>query len=328
MNVLVTGATGFVGSHVVDVLLERGLDVSFIARSTSKMRWLDSKPVRRVDGSLFDHTSLREAVSQADIVIHVAGLIAAKNEAEFLRGNRDATQNIVDAIRTYQPNLRRFVHISSLAVGGPSPSTAAPVDEHAPYNPITAYGRTKMAAEKVVIEAMQDINCTIVRPPTVYGPRDEATLTFFQVIKAGISPLIGFNEKSVSMVHIRDLARGIVDAALHERAIGQTYYIGSEKFYSWSEISTLTAAVMGRRRLSTIRVPHTVVLGIAGTVGFFGKLMGKPPVLDYEKGIDLIQQNWICSTDKAKREIGYRQEVSLNEGITETVVWYRAQGWL
>ncbi len=327
MNVLVTGATGFVGSHVVDALLEKGHAVRYIARSTSNLRWLEGKDVTRVDGSLFDVASLRHAVDGVDIVIHVAGLTAARNEEEFRRGNFEATRNLLDAVRSYNPGLGRFVHVSSLAVVGPSASVQQPVNETSPLRPITAYGRTKKLAEDAVREAV-DIPSTIIRPPAVYGPRDEAILTFFQTVNRGLATYIGFGDKSVSLVHVRDLARGIVMAAFHENAIGQTYFISSDEFYTWPQIATLTGAVMGKRRLLSLRLPHAAVLGIAGVVGSLGKIMGKPPVLDFEKGRDLIQPYWICSTQKAREEIGYRQEISLHEGISETVEWYRSRRWL
>lgn len=327
MNVLVTGATGFVGSHVVDQLLERGHHVSYIARKTSNLRWLHQKAAHQVNGSLFNLDSLKSAVSSADMVIHVAGLTAAKNEAEFMRGNRDATQNLIDAVRAYRPGLERFVHISSLAVCGPASSEYEPVTEDAPFRPITAYGRTKRAAEEIILSA-PDVPSTIIRPPAVYGPRDEAILTFFQTINKGISTLIGFSEKRISLVHVRDLARGIVEAAFSPNAKGQTYFIGSDDSYTWPEIANLTGAIMGKRKLITMRIPHSVVLGIAGTVGVLGKLIGKPPVLDYEKGIDLIQPYWICSSKKAHEHFGYKQLVSLQDGIQETVEWYRENEWL
>lgn len=327
MNVLVTGATGFVGSHVVDVLLEHGHSVRYIARATSNLRWLEGKDVTRVDGSLFDVNSLKGAVEGIDVVIHVAGLTAAKNEQEFLRGNFEATRNLLDAVRAYNPGLSRFVHISSLAVVGPSTSVDAPVDENSPLRPITAYGRTKKLAEDAVREA-SDIPSTIVRPPAVYGPRDEAILTFFQTVCKGLATYIGFGDKSVSLVHVRDLARGIVMAAMSDRAVGQTYFISSDEYYTWPQIAAMTGAVMGKRRLIPVRLPHAAVLGIAGVVGFLGKLSGKPPVLNFEKGRDLIQPYWICSTQKARSEIGYKQQVSLHEGISETVAWYSKNRWL
>lgn len=328
MKVLLTGATGFVGSHVADVLHERGHVVHYIARATSNMRWLDGKPFKRVEGSLFDLHSLQEAVTDVDAVIHVAGLTAARNEEEYRRGNRDATQNLIDAVRLYRPGLQRFVHISSMAAAGPAASLEHPRLEDEDCHPITAYGRTKLEAEVVVRDVMQEIPCTIIRPPAVYGERDEAVLTFFQTIRSGIMPLIGFDDKHVSLVHIHDLARGIVDALEAPVAEGQTYYISSDEFYTWRQISQLTGRIMGKKFQVPIRIPHTAVMSIAGVVGFFGNMTKKPPVLNYEKGLDIIQGYWICSTAKARRELGYRQQVSLEDGLARSVSWYRKQGWL
>lgn len=328
MNVLITGATGFVGSHVVDVLLERGHDVFYIARSTSNMRWLEGKEVTRVDGSLFDVHSLKDAVTGMDALIHVAGLTAAKNESEFRKGNLDATQNLIDAVRAYNPGLKSFVHTSSLTVCGPAPSLERPTTEdQTDLRPLTAYGRTKKLAEDAVRQAT-DIPWTIVRPPAVYGPRDSAILSFFQAVHKGLATLIGFGDSRVSLVHARDLARGIVMAMEQPVAIHQTYFITSDEFYSWPQIVDVTKTAMGKSFVLPVRLPHSLVLGIAGTVGFFGKLSGKPPVLDYEKGLDLIQPYWICSSEKARRELGYRQEVSLEDGIRGTVHWYKEHKWL
>lgn len=328
MKVLVTGATGFVGSHVVDVLLERGYTVSYVARPTSNIQWLTEKPVSRMDGSLFDMHSLRVAVEDVDMVVHVAGLTAAKNEAEFLRGNRDATRNVLDAIRAYRPDLKRYVHMSSLAVSGPSRDEANPVTETSGYRPITAYGRAKKLAEDLVNEAGKEFPITIVRPPAVYGPRDSAILTFFQTIKRGIAPLIGFNEKKLSLIHARDLARGLVDAAESPNAVGQTYFLSSDEDYTWPQVANVTAAIMGRKRMLQIRIPHPIVYGIAGISGVVAKLRGKAAVLDYEKGHDMTQQYWTCRNDKAHHDFGYRQEISLEAGIADTVTWYRKHGWL
>lgn len=292
------------------------------------MRWLEGKPVTRVDGSLFDVESLRHAVSGMDAVIHVAGLTAAKNEEEFRRGNLDATQNLIDAVRAYNPTISKFVHISSLTVCGPASSSDRPTteDQHE-LRPLTAYGRTKKLAEDAVRSAT-DIPWAIVRPPAVYGPRDAAILSFFQAVNKGLATIVGFGDSRVSLVHARDLARGIVLAMEHPVAVHQTYFISSDEIYSWPQIVGVTKSAMSKNIVLPIRLPHVLVLAIAGTVGFFGKLSGKPPVLDYEKGLDLIQPYWICSTDKARRELDYRQEVSLEDGIRETVQWYREFKWL
>lgn len=328
MKVLVTGATGFVGSHVADVLIEQGHEVFFIARSTSNMRWLEGKPVTRVEGSLFDVESLHGAITGMDVLIHVAGLTAAKNEAEFLKGNLGATQNLIDAVRAYNPGIKRFVHISSLAVCGPAPSIEQPTTEDlVELRPLTAYGRTKKLAEDAIRQA-HEIPWTIVRPPAVYGPRDSAILSFFQAVHKGLATIVGFGDSRVSLVHVRDLARGIVMAAFNDVAVHQTYFISSDEVYSWPQIVDVTKTAMGKSFVLPLRLPHALVLGIAGTVGFVGKFMGKPPVLDYEKGLDLIQPFWICSVEKARHELGYRQEMSLVQGIRDTVKWYREYKWL
>ena len=247
MKVLVTGATGFVGSHVVDELLKRDIRTAYIARATSNHRWLEGKTVELVEGSLSNLSSLKDAVQDVDIIIHVAGSTAAKNEEAFRQGNEVATQNLIDAVRAYRPELKRFVHISSLTVSGPAKDADHPVRESDPCHPLTAYGRTKLLAEKVIHAAMDDIPCTIIRPPAVFGPRDPATLTFFQAVNKGVAPLIGFDAKQVSLVHVGDLARGIVDAALSENTVGKTYNIGSDETYTWTQIANVTAAVTGRK---------------------------------------------------------------------------------
>jgi len=328
VKVLVTGATGFVGSHTVDVLRERGHDVDYIARATSNLRWLDGSGAKRVEGSLFDVSSLRSAVENVDAVIHVAGLTAARSEAEFLRGNQLATKNLLDAIVAYRPSLQRFVHISSGAVCGPAPDLEHPITEETACRPITAYGRTKLAAEHAVLDVGEQVPYTIIRPPAVYGPRDSAILTFFQSVNRGIAPVIGFDEKWVSLIHGKDLAIGIVDAMEHQAAVRQTYFVTSDQFYTWPHIINLTAAIMGKRRILQVRLPHFFVRGLAGVVGGIGKLSKKPPVLDYEKGLDLTQRCWIFSPEKARRELGFRERYGLDDGLRNTVEWYRSHGWL
>jgi nucleoside-diphosphate-sugar epimerase len=328
VKVLVTGATGFVGSHVVDEMLRRGHEVAYVARATSNHRWLENKPVELREGSLYDPESLHRAVHGIDVVVHVAGQISGRNEEDFYRGNVTVTRNVLDAIRAYRPGLSRYVHVSSASVTGPSANAAEPVTEDSPLKPITAYGRTKLQAEQAVLEVAAEFPCTITRPCVVYGPRDEATLTFFQLVNRGFAPLIGFDEKFVSMIHARDLARGIADAALNPAAIGQTYFITGEEIHTWQQIANIAAAVSGRRRLANIRLPHPLVLAIAGTVGGFGRFARKPPVIDYDKGRDFVQKFWTSSGAKARKELGFRPEISLNDGILETVNWYKEMKWL
>jgi nucleoside-diphosphate-sugar epimerase len=328
MKTLVTGATGFIGSHVVDILKQVDTEIACIARPTSDLRWLEGKGVHIVNASLHDKESLIPAVKGVDMIIHVAGLTAARNDEEFLKGNRDATQYLLEVAQNYAPNLQRFLHVSSQTVTGPSSSIQDPVNEQSPLKPITAYGRSKKAAEEVVQSFAQTIPMTIVRPPAVFGERDTAILTFFQSVSRGILPLIGFDEKRVSLIHGVDLARGIVEAAFHGNTIGETYFVSSEEFYSWKQIAEITKHAFGKSFVIPVRIPHGIVMTLAGLSEIFGRFSSKPPVLNYEKGKDLIQPYWVCSVEKAKKDFGWKQQIPIEEGIERTVRWYIDNKWV
>ncbi|MBI3235017.1 MAG: NAD(P)-dependent oxidoreductase, partial [Bacteroidetes bacterium] len=240
MKVLITGATGFIGSHVADLLLERGYDVRALARSTSNLQWLKGKKVELVDGSISNMQSLEKAMKDVEMVFHVAGLTAARKAEEFMIGNRDGTRNMLEAAYKFAPNLQRFLHVSSLTAVRPSDSPDKPVDESTPSAPITSYGISKKAAEDVVNSFANKLPITIVRPPAVYGQRETAILDFFKTVNKGFVPYIGFDKKQVSLIHGLDLSRGIIEAAESSNTIGKTYFVSSEEFYTWEQIGSVT----------------------------------------------------------------------------------------
>ena len=328
MIVALTGASGFVGSHIADELSKRGHTVRCMLRTSSDDRWLQNKPYELRRCSFDDISSIADAIGDANAVIHTAGMIAARSLEDFMEGNRNVTARMIAATeRVARSGFQRFVHISSLAVCGPASSLDTPLKEDSPLRPITPYGISKKAAEEVVLASAERLPITIVRPPAVYGERDQATFPFFQAVHRGVIPLIGFSSKWVSLVYVRDLARGIVDALESNATIGKTYFISSDQFYTWKQIGTTTAAVMVKRAIPVV-IPHTVVFAIAALSGWIGHLQGKAPVLDYHKGKDIIQRYWICSNERARSDFGYRQEISLERGIADTINWYKEQGWL
>ncbi len=327
MKVLITGATGFIGSHVAEVFENKGFDIVCTVRKTSNLRWLKDKPYNLLYASLSDKSSLVEAVSDVDYIVHVAGLTAARNYEEFLRGNRDGTINLAEAVIESGTTLKRFVHISSQTVSGPSTSLELPVTEDTPCIPITSYGKSKFEAEKAILSYREHFPVTIIRPPAVFGPRDTAIFDVFKTIKTGLAPLIGFTPKYVSLIHINDLARGILDAAIAENTANETYFISSEEFYTWEQVNKLIANAFGKKPI-LIKLPHLLVLSLAWLSELIGRFSKHPPVFNYEKGIDFIQSYWTCSTEKAKRDFGYRQQVSIEEAVAITVEWYKSQKWL
>lgn len=328
MKVLVTGATGFIGSHVADKLLAKGYYVRCIARKTSNLRWLDGKNFEIVEASLDNPESLIKAVEGVDYVYHVAGLTFARNYEEFLKGNRDATANLISVVEKHAPNIKRFLFVSSQTVAGPAKSLYEPVDETTPRNPITSYGRSKKEAEDVVLSYKDKIPFTILRAPAVYGPRDTAIYDIFRTVKMGLGTMVGFRDKYISLIHSEDLSRGIIEAAESEKTKDEIYFVSSEEFYTWKQLINIIAEKMNKKFVLKIRLPHFIVLTVAAISEFLGKFSDKPPVFNYEKGIDFIQDYWICSTEKAKRDFGYRQMMSIEDGMQNTIEWYKQNKWL
>lgn len=328
MKALVTGATGFVGSHLADKLSDEGFEIRCTVRKNSNLQWLENKGYELIVASLNDKDVLKEAVKDVDNVFHVAGLTFAKNEDEFMHGNRDGTKNLIEAVYEANPKLKRFVFVSSQTVAGPAKSFDKPVTEDMPANPLTAYARSKKAAEDVVLSYKDKLPITITRAPAVYGPRDTAIFAVFQTVNMGIGTLMGLQKKYISLINALDLASGIIQAAKSEKSIGEIYFITSNEFYTWDYLIDEIKNALGKKNVFKIRLPHFVVLTVAGISEFFGKFSSKPPVFNYEKGIDFIQDYWICSPEKAKRDLNYSQQISADNGLKMTVEWYKEKKWL
>lgn len=322
----VTGGTGFIGSHLVERLLSRGYNVRCLIRNPDKQGYLKNLAVELFTGELFSSDVLERAISGVDFVYHVAGVVGSRNKEGFYKQNRDATRNIIEIVSRANSRLKKFIYVSSGAAVGPATAEKA-VDESTAYHPITTYGKSKMEAELEVLKYKTSLPVTIVRPTAVYGPRDPATFDYFKTMDRGLEPLVGFRDKFVSLVHSTDLISGIVLAGESEKAIGQTYFLGSERPYSWREIGEATKQVMKKKAIR-IRLPEPLVYMIAATVGVFSLFNVKPSVLNFEKGRDMVQDYWTFDISKAQRELGYAPVVGLPEGIRETVEWYRKNGWM
>ncbi len=326
MNILITGATGFIGSHLAGRLHRDGHTLRAITRKTSDTKWLRDVPVVFSEGEYGDRRFLREAVAGVDMIYHVAGVTKARTREEYFRGNRDVTRDLLAAVLDSNPAIGRFVHVSSGAAVGPA-APGLPVDESTPFHPITTYGVSKMEAEKECLGVMDKIPVTIVRPPAVYGPRDTDVLEFFRTMSMGIQPLIGFGEKFVSLIHVSDLVDGIVMAGEHRGAAGKTYFISGKEYYNWHHVGEVTAGIMGRTPVR-IKVPEWCVYAIGAFAQFFAMFGDKPAVLNLEKVRDIVQDAWTFDGSKAARELGFGEKLSLDAGIRQTLEWYRTQGWL
>jgi nucleoside-diphosphate-sugar epimerase len=323
---VVTGASGFVGSHLVDLLLEKGHKVKCIVRSSSNLRWLKDKDVEIVNTGLFDVEKLKEVVKDADYLFHVAGIVKAKKIEDYMKGNVETTKNLLEAVKAVNKSIKRVVIVSSLTATGPS-KIGKPNNELTPLNPITRYGISKKAEETLVKSYMDEIPITIVRPPAVYGPRDTEIYLIFKTYKNGLLPLIGFNKKEVSIVHVSDLVRGIYLAATSPKAVGQIYFIGSKDYYNWDQMGNAIAKGMGKKAL-TIRLPHFLVYTVGAIAEFFSWFSSKAATFNFEKARDFVQEAQTCDSSKAFNDFGYVSEIPLEEGMKETIKWYKDNKWL
>ena len=324
-TVAVTGANGFVGSHLVDLLLSKNYKVRCIVRKTSNLKWLEGKNIEFHDCGLLDNEGLDRAFEGVDHIYHVAGIVKSKTPDGYIKGNVDPTRNILDAALKHQNSVKKILIVSSLTAVGPS-LDGKPVDEKTECRPITNYGKSKLAEEKLAEQYMDRLPVTICRAPAVYGERDTEILIFFQTFKKGLMTTIGFDKKTLSLIHVTDLVNGFFLAAESEKSSGEIYFISSEKYYTWEEIGDVTSKILEKKALH-VKVPHSVVYTIAGFAQFFAGFGKKAATLNIEKARDITQNSWTCSTEKAVRDLGYRQNISLEEGITRTCKWYKDNKW-
>jgi len=323
---VVTGANGFVGSHLVDHLIEKGLIVRCIVRESSNLRWLDGKDVEIFSCGLFDKDGLSIALKNADYVFHVAGVVKAKTEEGYFKGNVETTRTLLEAALENKDSIKRFLVLSSQTVTGPS-LNGKPVNEETECKPITTYGRSKFEQEKLALSYIDKLPVTICRAPAVFGERDTEIFIYFQNFAKGITTTIGFDKKILSLIHVIDLVEGFYNAAISENTVGNVYFISSEKFYSWSEVNTVTSKALDKKVIK-IPVPHFLVYTIAAIAQFFSMFSSKAATLNLEKAKDIVQHAWICDTSKAMRDFGYKQNISIEEGINRTVKWYKEMKWI
>ncbi len=323
---VLTGATGFVGSHLADLLLSKNYEVRCITRKTSNLKWLKDKDVKIYDCGLTDESKLKEVFKDAEYIYHVAGVVKSKKPEGYFKGNVDTTRVLLDTALEFKDKLKRFVIVSSQTAAGPS-YNGKPVNEETECHPITTYGRSKLAEEELAKSYMDRLPVTICRAPAIYGERDTEIFIFFQTFQKRLFTTIGFNKKLISLLHVLDLVEGIYLASVSEKAKGEIYFISSEKFYTWEEIGKVTSEIMNKKALH-VKVPHTIVYTLAGIAQFFAMFSSKPATLNIEKARDITQKEWICDTSKAVKDLGYHQKISIEEGIKRTVDWYKKMKWL
>jgi nucleoside-diphosphate-sugar epimerase len=318
---LVTGATGFIGSHLVGALVEQNWKVTCLVRPKSRTGYLENIPVNILRGAVEDRNFLAEAVKGQDYIFHLAARIRSARREVYERANFLFTQNLVQACLRQNPGIKRFVYVSSIAAAGPSLPGEIQDETRTPA-PTSAYGRTKLKGEKAVTEIWDRMDATIIRPPNVYGPRQQEVELLIKLIQKRFVPLLKHDQKTTSLIFIDDLIKGICQAAQSPSAIRQIYYLTDERGYSWKEvILTIKKQILGtslfipiHENLIDAAAWFTDVLKSMNLVrSYFGHRAWKA----------MVQTSWLFSSNKASRDFGFKAGYSLDRGIKKTVAYYK-----
>ncbi len=324
MEIFLTGGTGFIGGWVARELRERGHNLRALVRSPGRAQQLRHS-AELVMGGLYDAQALARGARGADLVVHIAGVLAESKAGEFTRINVNGTRNLLDAA-VAAGSVTRFVLVSSIAAQGPS-SLARAVDEEMPCEPVSAYGYSKLQAEQMARAYREYLPVTIVRPPVVFGPGDTGTLPLFKLARLGVVPLVGSSEQRSSVIYVEDLARGISDAALHPAASNETFYFAEATAHTTVALLSCLGEVMGRR-VRVVPVPRPAAWGAAWMGGSIGPLLGLPSLLNRDKLAEMLSESWVCTTERARTLLGWHERVSFREGAELTYAWYKQHGWL
>lgn len=322
---VVTGASGFVGSHVADELLRQGAKVRCLLRSDSPTRWLDGKPFEIVRLDSHDVNALKTALRGASWIVHAAGLTHARSPREFQDVNVGGTERMLRAAMEAVPDLQRFLLISSQAAAGPALEGRPVTESERPF-PASPYGVSKLRSEELTMLLKDRLPVTAIRPPAVYGPRDRALLKLFVAVKRHVLPVLRRRGK-FSLIYVEDLARAVALALTHPAAAGQVYFASEPEVTDYREAGECVKRALGAWTVTV--APPLFALQTGAWVGeAWGAILNRAPFLSREKIAEITAGDWVCSSRKIRDQLGWRPEVGLEEGMRRTAAWYREAGWV
>ncbi len=323
-TVLVTGANGFIGSRLCRLLEASDYLVRILCRETSDLSQLKDISVDKRHGDITRPDTLPQAVMGVDYVIHLAGMVKANKREDFYRVNETGTTNLLNAIKNHNPDIKKFVQVSSVAAAGPA--RERPRRESDPPNPITTYGHSKLCGEEAMAPFTDLIPITTIRPPAVYGPGDKATLPLFQMTRKGFKPYLGGGRNKVQMVYVDDLVAAIKLAMESDAATGEAFFIADERAWSIREMLDMMGRLQGKNG-GGISIPKFMLRGIALINEGAAKITRKLPLFSFEKVRELTE-DWALDVSKARDVLGFTTRTDFETGARHTIEWYLREGWL
>lgn len=326
MRTLVTGATGFIGSHLVEALLAQGDEVRCMAKDGNHLRWLEGQGgFTVVEGDLTDAATLQSATAGVDCVYHLAALTRARTVQDFFRVNTVGTKHLVTACLQGGGQPPQLIYLSSLAALGPT-TDASPLTEEATPRPVSPYGWSKLRGEEEVLAARGRLHVTILRPPVVYGPRDRNLWLFARWIQRGLLPMPAGPDRVVTMCYVDDLVHAMIASRGRRGASGEVYHVAGEEVLTWPDVGRVLGQAMGVRP-RPLHVPLSLLLCLAAGLEVWGWAARRPIFLDRGKVREAFG-HWVCDTTKAREQLGFMPRVGPVEGIALTIEWYRSRGWI
>ena len=319
---LVTGASGFIGSHLAAALAAAGNEVACLVRSGSRRDFLATLPVRLVEGDCLRRETLRAAVSGADLVFHLAGAVSAPGREAYFAVNAGGTGNLVEACREWNPSLRRLVHVSSISAAGPSPRGRS-LSEADECRPVSDYGRSKLEAEQAVRRAGSGLPWVIVRPPNVLGPRQKELEEAIALLRLHVRPLVGRRSSRTSIIGVWDLVRALLLVAGDGRAVGRTFFVTDGVPVSWRDITAAFARASGRRG-PYVPVPFPVQYAAAAVAERLARWRRRTPPFTREHVTAARSYDWVYDDRAIRGELGFRTEMDL-DGVAARTVAAREQ---
>ena len=339
MKILITGASGFIGSFIVEEALNRGFDTWAAVRKRSSKAFLQDERIHFIELNLSSEAELKQQLKdiQFDYVVHAAGVTKCLHKEDFFRINTEGTKNLVRALLDLQMPLKRFVYISSLSIMGA-------IREEQPYKeireqdkamPNTAYGKSKLEAEQWLVSLNKELEkrnekllpYVILRPTGVYGPRERDYFMMAKSIQSHTDFAVGFKQQDITFVYVTDVVQAVF-LAMEKGQTGRCYFLSDVAVYQSSTFSDLIRKELGNPWWIRITAPLWLLRIITFCGEYMGHITGKVTALNNDKYNIMKQRNWRCDINPARQELGYEPQVKLEEGVRRSIAWYKKNKWL